>query len=288
MTSDLAKGSAALASIFAILDRQSQILGSYTAGDNNGGMKLEKMTGSIEMKRVDFAYPGRPETLVLRDFSLEVKAGTSIGLVGKSGCGKSTVIALIQRFYDVDRGSVKVGGVDIRLLDIHWYRKHMALVSQEPVIYSGSIRDNIMLGKLGATENEVVEAARAANAHEFICGLKNGYDTECGERGVQLSGGQKQRIAIARAIVRDPTILLLDEATSALDVQSEQAVQEALDRIMVGRTTLVVAHRLNTIKNLDSIAFVLDGKVIERGTYNQLKNRRGAFFNLASLQLQGA
>ncbi|KAL0346629.1 UNVERIFIED_CONTAM: putative ABC transporter B family member 8 [Sesamum calycinum] len=254
MTSDLAKGSAALASIFAILDRQSQILGSYTAGDNNGGMKLEKMTGSIEMKRVDFAYPGRPETLVLRDFSLEVKAGTSIGLVGKSGCGKSTVIALIQRFYDVDRGSVKVGGVDIR--------------------------------KLGATENEVVEAARAANAHEFICGLKNGYDTECGERGVQLSGGQKQRIAIARAIVRDPTILLLDEATSALDVQSEQAVQEALDRIMVGRTTLVVAHRLNTIKNLDSIAFVLDGKVIERGTYNQLKNRRGAFFNLASLQLQ--
>ncbi|KAL2251159.1 UNVERIFIED_CONTAM: putative ABC transporter B family member 8 [Sesamum indicum] len=288
MTSDLAKGSAALASIFEILDRQSQILGSYTAGDDNGGMKLEKMTGSIEMKRVDFAYPGRPETLVLRDFSLEVKAGTSIGLVGKSGCGKSTVIALIQRFYDVDRGSVKVGGVDIRLLDIQWYRKHMALVSQEPVIYSGSIRDNIMLGKLGATENEVVEAARAANAHEFICGLKNGYDTECGERGVQLSGGQKQRIAIARAIVRDPTILLLDEATSALDVQSEQAVQEALDRIMVGRTTLVVAHRLNTIKNLDSIAFVMDGKVIERGTYNQLKNRRGAFFNLASLQLQGA
>ncbi|KAK4415580.1 putative ABC transporter B family member 8 [Sesamum alatum] len=288
MTSDLAKGSAALASIFAILDRQSQILGSYTAGDDNGGMKLRKMTGIIEMKRVDFAYPGRPETLVLRDFSLEVKAGTSIGLVGKSGCGKSTVIALIQRFYDVDHGSVKVDGVDIRLLDIQWYRKHMALVSQEPVIYSGSIRDNIMFGKLGASENEVVEAARAANAHEFICGLKNGYDTECGERGVQLSGGQKQRIAIARAIVRDPTILLLDEATSALDVQSEQAVQEALDRIMVGRTTLVVAHRLNTIKNLDSIAFVMDGKVIERGTYNQLKNRKGAFFNLAGLQLQGA
>ncbi|KAL0410609.1 UNVERIFIED_CONTAM: putative ABC transporter B family member 8 [Sesamum latifolium] len=168
MTTDLAKGSAALASIFAILDRQSQILGSYTAGDDNGGTKLEKMTGSIEIKRVDFAYPGRPETLVLRDFSLEVKAGTSIGLVGKSGCGKSTVISLIQRFYDVDRGSVKVDGVDIRLLDIQWYRKHMALVSQEPVIYSGSIRDNIMLGKLGATENEVVEAARAANAHEFI------------------------------------------------------------------------------------------------------------------------
>ncbi|KAI3443719.1 hypothetical protein Pfo_000384 [Paulownia fortunei] len=283
MTSDLAKGSAALASIFAILDRKSLILGSYTVNDN-GGMKLEKMTGGIEMKRIDFAYPGRPEVLVLHDFSLEVKAGTSIGLVGKSGCGKSTVIALIQRFYDVDCGSVKVDGVGIRLLDIEWYRKHMALVSQEPVIYSGSIRDNIMLGKLNASENEVVEAARAANAHEFICALKNGYDTECGERGVQLSGGQKQRIAIARAIIRNPTILLLDEATSALDVQSEQVVQEALDRVMAGRTTVVVAHRLNTIKNLDSIAVVMDGKVIERGTYSQLKNKKGAFVNLAGLQ----
>ncbi|KAH6818265.1 ABC transporter family protein [Perilla frutescens var. frutescens] len=283
MTSDLAKGSAALASIFAILDRQSPISGSYNDGVN-GGMKLEKMSGGVEMKRVDFAYPGRPETVVLRDFSLEVKAGTSIGLVGASGCGKSTVIALIQRFYDVDRGSVKVDGVDIRLLDVECYRKQMALVSQEPVIYSGSICDNIRLGKHDASENEVVEAARAANAHEFICGLKNGYSTECGERGVQLSGGQKQRIAIARAIIRDPMILLLDEATSALDVQSEQVVQEALDRVMVGRTTVVVAHRLNTIKNLDSIAFVKDGKVVERGTYSHLKNKRGAFYNLASLQ----
>ncbi|KAG8376062.1 hypothetical protein BUALT_Bualt09G0024500 [Buddleja alternifolia] len=285
MTSDLAKGSAAIASIFAILDRQSLISSSYTAGDENGGTKLEKITGGIEMKRVDFAYPGRPETLVLRDFCLQVKAGTSIGLVGKSGCGKSTVISLIQRFYDVNRGSVKVDGMDIRSLDIKWYRKHMALVSQEPVIYAGSIRDNIMLGKLDdASENEVVEAARAANAHDFISALENGYETECGERGVQLSGGQKQRIAIARAIIRNPTILLLDEATSALDVQSEQIVQEALDRIMVGRTTLVVAHRLNTIKNLDSIALVMDGKVIERGTYSQLKNKKGAFFNLVRLQ----
>ncbi|CAA3012788.1 ABC transporter B family member 8 [Olea europaea subsp. europaea] len=284
MTSDLAKGSAAIASIFAILDRQSLIPGSYTAGDSSGGTKLEKMIGGIEMKRVDFAYPGRPEMLVLRDFCLEVKAGTSIGLVGKSGCGKSTVISLIQRFYDVDRGSVKVDGVDIRLLDINWYRKHTALVSQEPVIYSGSVRENIMFGKFDASENEVVDAARAANGHEFISSLKNGYNTECGERGVQLSGGQKQRIAIARAIIRNPNILLLDEATSALDVQSEQLVQEALDRIMVGRTTVVVAHRLNTVKNLDSIAVVMDGKTIERGNYSQLKNKRGAFFNLAKFQ----
>lgn len=285
MTSDIAKGATAVASVFGILDRQSLIPGSYNNdGGDNGGTKLEKMSGRIEMKNVDFAYPSRPETLVLRQFCLEVKPGTSIGLVGKSGCGKSTVIGLIQRFYDVESGSVKVDGVDIRQLDIQWYRRHTSLVSQEPVLYSGSIRDNIVFGKLDASENEVVEAARAANAHEFISSLKDGYETECGERGVQLSGGQKQRIAIARAIIRNPTILLLDEATSALDVQSEQVVQEALDRIMVGRTTIVIAHRLNTIKELDSIAFVADGKVVEQGTYAQLKSKRGAFFNIASLQ----
>ncbi|XP_031249243.1 putative ABC transporter B family member 8 [Pistacia vera] len=284
MTSDIAKGSTAIASVFNILDRQSLIPGSSHAGEGSSGSKLEKMAGKIEMKRVDFAYPNRPENLVLRQFSLEVKPGTSVGLVGRSGCGKSTVIGLIQRFYDVERGSVKIDGVDVRELDVQWYRRYTAVVSQEPVIYSGSIRDNIMFGKLDASENEVAEAARAANAHEFISSLKDGYETECGERGVQLSGGQKQRIAIARAIIRNPTILLLDEATSALDVQSEQVVQEALDRIMVGRTTIVVAHRLNTIKKLDSIALVADGKVVERGTYAQLKHMRGAFFNLASLQ----
>ncbi|KAH7855007.1 hypothetical protein Vadar_020204 [Vaccinium darrowii] len=281
MTSDLAKGSVAVASVFAILDRQSLIPETYTAGD---GSKLEKLAGGIDMREVDFAYPRRPDSLVLRQFCLEVKPGSSIGLVGKSGCGKSTVIALIQRFYDVEKGAVKVDGIDIRSLGISWYRRQMALVSQEPVIYSGSIRDNIMFGKLDASENDVVEAARAANAHEFVSSLKDGYETECGERGVQLSGGQKQRIAIARAIIRKPTILLLDEATSALDVQSEQVVQEALDRIMVGRTTVVVAHRLNTIKNLDSIALVANGKVVERGTFAQLMNLRGAFFNLGSLQ----
>ncbi|PIA42923.1 hypothetical protein AQUCO_02000398v1 [Aquilegia coerulea] len=284
MTSDLAKGATAVASVFEVLDRHSLIPGFNIAGkDNATGMKLERLSGAIEMKKVEFMYPNRPNCQVLQQFSLEVKAGTSIGLVGKSGCGKSTVISLIQRFYDVHRGVVKVDGVDIRELDIGWYRMHTALVSQEPVIYSGSIHDNIVLGKLEASESEVVDAAKGANAHDFISSLKDGYKTECGERGVQLSGGQKQRIAIARAIIRNPTILLLDEATSALDVQSEQIVQEALDRIMVGRTTIVVAHRLNTIKKLDSIAFVAEGKVLERGTYAQLKSKRGAFFNLATL-----
>ncbi|XP_074271903.1 putative ABC transporter B family member 8 [Silene latifolia] len=276
MTSDIAKGSAAVASVFKILDKPSQISVSRT--------KLETLTGRIELKKVDFSYPTRPESLILREFSLEVKPGSSVGLVGRSGCGKSTVIGLIQRFYDVDRGAVKVDGVDIREFDVVWYRNHMALVSQDPVIYSGTIRDNVVLGKVDASENEVVEAAKAANAHDFICSLKEGYETECGERGVQLSGGQKQRLAIARAILRNPTILLLDEATSALDLHSEKLVQEALGRVMVGRTTLVVAHRLNTIKTLDTIAFVQDGKVVECGTYTQLKHNRGAFFNLASLQ----
>ncbi|KAF3622951.1 putative ABC transporter B family member 8 [Capsicum annuum] len=281
MTSDLAKGSTVVASIFSILDRKSLIQGSDEAKNSSIGTK---MTGRIEMKKVDFTYPGRPDRLVLHEFSLEVKAGTSIGLVGKSGCGKSTVIALIQRFYDADKGSLKIDGVDIRLLDIGWYRRHMALVSQEPVIYSGTIRENILFGKLNASENEVVEAARAANAHEFISSLKNGYETECGDRGATISGGQRQRIVIARAIIRNPTILLLDEATSALDVQSEQLVQTALDQLMVGRTTVVVAHRLNTIWNLDSIAFISEGKVLEKGTYVHLKNKRGAFFNLVNLQ----
>ncbi|KAK4283866.1 hypothetical protein QN277_000770 [Acacia crassicarpa] len=281
MTSDLAKGSAAVASVFAILDRQSLI---PKGGNGMNGSKLLKMRGKIEMKDVDFAYPSRPGTPILRKFCLEVKSGTSIGVVGKSGSGKSTVIALIQRFYDVQRGSIKVDGIDIRELDIQWYRKHTALVSQEPVIYSGSIRDNILFGKQEATESEVVEAARSANAHDFISSLRDGYETACGERGVQLSGGQKQRIAIARAIIRNPTILLLDEATSALDVESEQVVQEALDRIMVGRTTVVVAHRLNTIKELQLTAYVSDGKVVEQGTYSQLWHKRGAFFRLASHQ----
>ncbi|KAI3852458.1 hypothetical protein MKX03_017747 [Papaver bracteatum] len=275
MTSDLAKGATAVASLFEVLDRQTLISGSH---------QLNRMTGAIELNKVDFAYPNRPDRLVLHQFCLKVAAGSSIGLVGKSGCGKSTVIGLIQRFYDVSGGAVKVDGADLRQLDVNWYRKHLAVVSQEPVIYSGSIHDNIIFGNNEASEAEVVEAAKAANAHEFISTLKDGYETECGERGVQLSGGQKQRIAIARAIIRNPIILILDEATSALDVHSEQVVQKALDRIMLKRTTIVVAHRFNTIKKVNSIAFVEEGRVTEQGTYQELNNNKGSFFNLAKLQ----
>ncbi|KAJ4806844.1 ABC transporter family protein [Rhynchospora pubera] len=282
MTTDLAKGADAVASVFEILDRQSMNPQENPKADNN---KLEKkIQGRIELRKVDFAYPTRPQCQILQEFSLEVKAGTSIALVGRSGCGKSTIISLIQRFYDVDRGVLRVDGMNIRDLDIIWYRSFTALVGQEPVLFSGTIRENILFGKPEASEDEILEAAKAANAHGFISSLKDGYDTDCGERGLQLSGGQKQRIAIARAIIRNPAILLLDEATSALDVQSEQVVQEALDRIMAGRTTVVVAHRLNTIKNVDSIAFLGEGKVMERGTYQQLMSKKGAFYDLATLQ----
>ncbi|CAL4974297.1 unnamed protein product [Urochloa decumbens] len=281
MTSDLAKGANAVASVFEVLDRKS-------ISPQNSQVEKEdqkkKIQGRIEFKKVDFAYPTRPECLILHDFSLDVKAGTSVGLVGRSGCGKSTIIGLIQRFYDVDRGAVRIDGMDVREMNILWFRGFTALVSQEPAMFSGSVRDNIAFGKPEADEDEIVEAAKAANAHEFISSLKDGYDTDCGEHGIQLSGGQKQRIAIARAIIRNPAILLLDEATSALDAQSEQVVQEALDRIMSGRTTIVVAHRLNTIKNVDSIAFLGEGKVVERGSYPQLMNKKGAFYNLAALQ----
>ncbi|CAL5027495.1 unnamed protein product [Urochloa decumbens] len=246
MTSDLAKGANAVASVFEVLDRKS------------------------------------PQNL--QDFSFDVKAGSSVGLVGKSGCGKSTIIGLIQRFYDVGIGAVCIDGMDVRDINIRWYRGQTSLVSQEPVIFSCSVRNNITFGKPEADEDEIVEAAKAANAHEFISSLKDGYETDCGEHGIQFSEGQKQRIAIARAIIRNPAILLLDEATSALDAQSEKMVQEALDRIMSGRTTIVVAHRLNTIRSLDSIAVLGEGKLVELGTYPQLMNMKGAFYNLATLQ----
>ncbi|KAI3908868.1 hypothetical protein MKW98_029418 [Papaver atlanticum] len=284
MTSDLAKGATAVSSVFKVLDRKSLIPGTYNVGENSKGEKWSRMVGEIELKKVDFAYPSRPEYLVLRQFYLKVKTGTSTGLVGRSGCGKSTVLGIIQRFYDVKSGAVMVDGVDLRELNLGWYRGNTALVSQEPVIYSGTIRDNIIFGKLEASESEVVEAAKAANAHDFISTLKDGYATECGERGAQLSGGQKQRIAIARAIIRNPIILLLDEATSALDMQSEHLVQVALERVMLGRTTLVVAHRLNIIKNVNSIAMVEEGRVVERGTFQELNRKGGAFFNLSVLQ----
>jgi ATP-binding cassette subfamily B (MDR/TAP) protein 1 len=273
-------GRAAAARLFFIMNRQPLI------DMNAGGDKPKEVSGAIEFQGVSFAYPSRPDKMVFRDFSLRVPAGQTVALVGESGSGKSTAVSLIERFYDPAEGSVLLDGQDIRGLDLGWLRSHLGLVSQEPTLFATTIRENILFGKPGATEEEMVAAARSANAHSFISSLPNGYDTHVGEKGVQMSGGQKQRIAIARAILKNPAVLLLDEATSALDAESERVVQEALDRLMVGRTTVVVAHRLSTVRDADAIAVVKQGSVIELGTHSELLAKGGAYATL--VQMQGA
>jgi ATP-binding cassette subfamily B (MDR/TAP) protein 1 len=214
----------------------------------------------------------------------------TVALVGESGCGKSTVISLIERFYDPNSGNVLLDGVNIRKFKLSWFRQQMGLVSQEPILFNESIRSNIAYGnQAGVTEEEIIAATRAANAHSFISSLPQGYDTSVGERGVQLSGGQKQRIAIARAILKNPVILLLDEATSALDAESERVVQDALDRVMVNRTTVVVAHRLATIRGADIISVVKNGVIAEKGSHDELmKITDGAYASLIALHMSSS
>uniref|UniRef100_A0A0E0G325 ABC transporter domain-containing protein n=1 Tax=Oryza nivara TaxID=4536 RepID=A0A0E0G325_ORYNI len=258
MTTDLAKGAYAVASVFSILDRETEI-----DPNNPHGYKTEKLKGEVDIRGVDFSYPSRLDVIIFKGFTLSIQPGKSTAIVGKSGSGKSTIIGLIERFYDPIRGLVKIDGRDIKAYNLRALRRHIGLVSQEPTLFAGTIRDNIVYGIDIASEVEIEDAARSTNAHDFISNLKDGYDTLCGERGVQLSGGQKQRIAIARAILKNPAILLLDEATSALDSQSEKVVQEALERVMVGRTSVVVAHRLSIIQKCDLIT------VLEKGTIGE-------------------
>lgn len=209
----------------------------------------------------------------------------TVALVGESGSGKSTAIALLERFYDPDSGKVLFDGVELRALRVSWLRQQVGLVSQEPVLFNDTIRANIAYGKQGeASEEEIVAAAGAANAHQFVSALPDGYSTLVGERGIQLSGGQKQRVAIARAVVKDPKVLLLDEATSALDAESERVVQEALDQAVVGRTTLVVAHRLSTVRGADVIAVLKNGAVAEKGRHEDLMRvKSGTYASLVEL-----
>ena len=229
------------------------------------GKVLEDIRGEIELRDVCFSYPARPKEEVFGGFSLLIPSGTTTALVGESGSGKSTVISLIERFYDPNSGQVLIDGVDLKEFQLKWIRGKIGLVSQEPVLFSSSIMENIGYGKEGATVEEIQAASKLANAAKFIDKLPLGLETLVGEHGTQLSGGQKQRIAIARAILKDPRILLLDEATSALDAESERVVQEALDRIMVNRTTVIVAHRLSTVRNADIIAVIHRGKIVEEG-----------------------
>ncbi|KAK3445779.1 hypothetical protein EUGRSUZ_A01005 [Eucalyptus grandis] len=273
-TPDSSKAKVAAASIFAIIDRKSTIDPS-----DESGTKLDNVKGEIELRHVNFKYPSRPDVQIFRDLSLAIHSGKTVALVGESGSGKSTVVALLQRFYDPDSGHITLDGVDIKALQLKWLRQQMGLVGQEPVLFNETIRANIAYGKDGdATEQEILAASELANAHKFISGLQQGYDTMVGERGVQLSGGQKQRVAIARAIVKSPKILLLDEATSALDAESERVVQDALDRVVVNRTTVVVAHRLSTIKNADVIAVVKNGVIVEKGKHETLVKIKDGFY----------
>ncbi|VAH62845.1 unnamed protein product [Triticum turgidum subsp. durum] len=281
MATDSTKAKESAISIFALLDRKSEIDSS-----RNEGLTLDEVKGNIDFQHVSFKYPTRPDIQIFSDFTLHIPSGKTVALVGESGSGKSTVIAMLERFYNPDSGTISLDGVEIKSLNINWLRDQTGLVSQEPVLFNDTIRANIAYGKDGeVTEEELIAAAKASNAHEFISSLPQGYDTTVGERGIQLSGGQKQRVAIARAILKDPKILLLDEATSALDAESERIVQDALDNVMVGRTTVVVAHRLSTIKGADIIAVLKDGAIVEKGRHEVLMNiKDGVYASLVELR----
>ncbi|OWK64235.1 Multidrug resistance protein 1 [Lonchura striata] len=248
------------------------------------GYKPDKIIGEIEFRNIHFSYPSRPDVKILKGLNLKVQTGKTIALVGASGCGKSTTVQLLQRFYDPDQGEITLDGRDIRTLNTKWLRENIGIVSQEPVLFATTIAENIRYGRKDISDAEIEQAAKEANAFDFISRLPDKFNTMVGERGAQLSGGQKQRIAIARALARNPKILLLDEATSALDTQSESIVQAALDKARAGRTTIVIAHRLSTIRTADTIAGFEKGVVVEQGTHSELMLQKGVYYSLVMQQ----
>ncbi|HQQ94366.1 MAG TPA: ABC transporter transmembrane domain-containing protein [Bacteroidia bacterium] len=249
--------------------------------------KTKNTRGEIEFKGVEFNYPSRPDFPVLQSVSFKVNPGETVALVGSSGSGKTTIASLILRFYDPVKGSILIDGVNSRDISITALREKIALVPQDVILFAGSIRENIAYGKPGASEEEIVEAARQANAIDFINSFPDQFNTRVGERGIQLSGGQRQRIAIARAVLKNPSILILDEATSSLDSESEKLVQEALDKLMEGRTSVVIAHRFSTIRNADAIIVLQHGRVTETGTHQQLiQNEEGLYYKLSKMQFE--
>nr|QFU47755.1 P-glycoprotein [Palaemon carinicauda] len=275
---NVARGAAA--TIFDIVERKSAI-----DPTSKEGKKPTSVTGTIELKNIIFNYPSRPDVPILQGASFHVEPGQTVALVGASGCGKSTCIQLVQRFYDPLSGIVMLDGEDIRQLNIGWLRDQIGVVGQEPVLFATTIAENIRLGRPSASMEDIEAAAKEANAHNFIMKLPKKYETNVGERGAQMSGGQKQRIAIARALVKQPRVLLLDEATSALDNQSEAIVQKALDKVRKGRTTIVVAHRLSTIKTADKIVVFNEGKIVEKGTHDDLMALKSNYYNLVMAQI---
>ena len=253
--------------------------------DKPGAKDLGPVQGNIEYRGVSFQYNVKEP--VLNHIDLKIRAGEKLALVGPSGGGKTTLCSLLPRFYDVTAGSVTLDGRDVRNVTLRSLRAAIGLVQQDVYMFSGSIRDNIAYGKPGATDGEILQAAKDAGIHEFVSGLPDGYDTYVGERGTRLSGGQKQRIAIARVFLKNPPVLILDEATSALDNESERYIQQSLDRLSRNRTTIVIAHRLSTVRNADEIVVIADGSVAERGTHADLLAKNGIYAKYYNMQFEG-
>ncbi|MFS0645967.1 ABC transporter ATP-binding protein [Siminovitchia sp. 179-K 8D1 HS] len=280
----LMNSSTTLTQSIASMDRVFELADvKYDIDDAPDAAEVGKVRGNIRFDNVSFAY-GEKEKHVLQDINLHVKEGETIALVGMSGGGKSSLVSLIPRFYDVTAGAVLLDGIDIRTFKVRSLRDKIGMVLQDNILFSDSVKTNILLGKPNSTDEEVIRAAKAANAHEFIIDLPNGYDTTVGERGVKLSGGQKQRIAIARVFLKNPPILILDEATSALDLESEHLIQEALDELAKNRTTFVIAHRLSTITHADRIVLIEHGRIVEVGTHEELMKKKGHYYDLFQVQ----
>jgi ATP-binding cassette, subfamily B, bacterial len=276
--SELQRSLAAMERVFEVLGMEGD------KPDRPGAIAAPATVETVEFEDVDFEYrEGRP---VVRDFNLKVAGGTVVALVGRSGAGKTTVTDLVARFHDPTRGRLLLNGIDIRDLRLRSYRDLLAIVQQDVFLFDGSVRDNIAYGRPDATDAEVEDAARRANAHEFIERLPDGYDTFVGERGVKLSGGQQQRLAIARAILKSPQILILDEATSNLDTESEQLIQASMAELLAGRTTFVIAHRLSTVRRASIILLMEDGRIIERGTHDTLMAARGVYHSMVMRQME--
>ncbi|WP_432352810.1 ABC transporter ATP-binding protein [Sporosarcina sp. A2] len=280
----LVNASTSLTQSFASMDRVFELMEEpYEVTDKNDAVALPKIQGEVKFDHVDFAYEkeGFP---ILKGMNFTVKPGETVALVGMSGGGKSTIVSLIPRFYDVTGGAIKIDGYDLRDIQTKSLRDQIGLVLQDSILFSDSVRSNISMGKPDATEEEIVDAAKAANAHDFILDLPEGYDTKVGERGVKLSGGQKQRLSIARVFLKNPPMLILDEATSALDLESEALIQESLNRLAHDRTTIIVAHRLSTITHADKILVIDHGELKEQGTHAELITKRGIYYDLFQVQ----